>query len=95
MRTIVCVLNNIGVVYVMRNKLSEALSYFARAVMGRMFDFDSYVALYQAALIETNVPYNAQIKISFACKLSEKYDDAGHYLNKSILGFEMLDKVTT
>lgn len=46
MRTFVCVLNNIGVIYVMRKKFNESSSYFARAVMGRMYDFDSFVALY-------------------------------------------------
>jgi len=54
----VSVLNNIGVIYVMRNKFNEATGYFSRAIMGRMLDFDSYVALYQAALIETNVKYS-------------------------------------
>ena len=57
MKNTVSVLNNIGVIYVLRNKLPEGLSYFGRAIFGRIFDFDSYVTLYQAALIETNVYY--------------------------------------
>jgi hypothetical protein len=58
-RVMVSVLNNIGAIYVMRNKFVEGAGYFTRAVTGRMYDFDSYVALYQAGLIETNVLQSA------------------------------------
>ena len=41
----------------MRNRLQDGMSYFMRAILGRIPNFDSYLSLYQAAIIETNVKY--------------------------------------
>lgn len=49
------ILNNIGVIYTLRNKFAEGMQAFSRAILGRILDLDSYVSLYQAALLEINV----------------------------------------
>ncbi|KAM3139514.1 hypothetical protein pb186bvf_008350 [Paramecium bursaria] len=81
-RNLIQALNNLGVIYVLRNKFNEAQQSFLRAIQSRSFLIENYLSIYQFSLLLKN--------LAFLFLQLQQNDDAAQFLNKGILGLEIL-----
>jgi hypothetical protein len=84
LKKMICVVNNLGVISVLRDRIQDGLAHFYRALTSRLSDCDCFLAYYQAAVVEMN--------IYFALKQIENHEDAGAIINKAIITMEKLDR---
>ena len=80
----ISVVNNLGVMSVMRGRFSEGLSHFYRALFCRLQELGTLKSFYQCILLELN--------ISFTSKQMKDHEDSAALLNKAIVVMEKLDQ---
>ncbi|KAM3134608.1 hypothetical protein pb186bvf_013250 [Paramecium bursaria] len=81
--SIVCCINNLAYIYLLRDNISKALCYLYRAAIARLIHIDSYRSYYHMVLICLN--------LAAVYRQQNQYDDAVNMITKSITELERLD----